>query len=140
MKDITLNIIDDNINKTLNEIIKIELETKKLKLLKNNLTELSMERHKRIRQLKILTENKNNKKITSKIIDDVLNVKISNLDKDFNVNTSNGDFTVSCSMMKYFKVKKLDIGYIVKKGLLKYLSNPSNKKFINFYKITFIKN
>ncbi len=138
MKDTILNVIDDEINKVLTEIARIELENANLKLLKKNLINLSIERHKRIKQLKILNKNKN-KKLNSKIVNNVLNVKISNTDEDFNVNTSNGNFTITCGTKKYFKVKKLDINYIVKKGLLYYLSNPSNKKFVNFYELVFVK-
>ncbi len=138
MKDTTLNVIDDEINKVLTEIARIELENANLKLLKKCLINLSIERHKRIKQLKILNKNKN-KKLNSKIVNNVLNVKISNTDEDFNVNTSNGNFTISYGTKKYFKVKKLDINYIVKKGLLYYLSNPSNKKFVNFYGLVFVK-
>ena len=138
MKDTTLNVIDDEINKVLTEIARIELENANLKLLKKCLIDLSIERHKRIKQLKILNKNKN-KKLNSKIVDNVLNVKISNTDEDFNVNTSNGNFTIVYSAQKYYKVKKLDINYIVKKGLLYYLSNPSNKKFVNFYELVFVK-
>ncbi len=136
MKDTTLNVIDDEINKVLTEIARIELENANLKLLKKGLINLSIERHKRIKQLKILNKNK---KLNSKIVNNVLNVKISNTDEDFNVNTSNGNFTIVYSAQKYFKVKKLDINYIVKKGLLYYLSNPSNKKFVNFYELVFVK-
>lgn len=138
MKDTFLNVIDDKINKVLTEIARIELENANLKLLKKCLIDLSIERHKRIKQLKILNKNKN-KKLNSKIVDNVLNVKISNTDEDFNVNTSNGNFTISYGTKKYFKVKKLDINYIVKKGLLYYLSNPSNKKFVNLYELVFVK-
>ncbi len=138
MKDTILNVIDDEINKVLTEIARIELENANLKLLKKSLINLSIERHKRIKQLKILNKNKN-KKLNSKIVDNVLNVKISNTDEDFNVNTSNGNFTITYSTKKYFKVKKLDINYIVKKGLLYYLLNPSNKKFVNFYELVFVK-
>ncbi len=138
MKDTNLNVIDDEINKVLTEIARIELENANLKLLKKCLIDLSIERHKRIKQLKILNKNKN-KKLNSKIVDNVLNVKISNTDEDFNVNTSNGNFTIVYSAQKYYKVKKLDINYIVKKGLLYYLSNPSNKKFVNFYELVFVK-
>ena len=136
MKDTFLNVIDDKINKVLTEIARIELENANLKLLKKCLIDLSIERHKRIKQLKILNKNK---KLNSKIVNNVLNVKISNTDEDFNVNTSNGNFTISYGTKKYFKVKKLDINYIVKKGLLYYLSNPSNKKFVNFYELVFVK-
>jgi hypothetical protein len=136
MKDTNLNVIDDEINKVLTEIARIELENANLKLLKKGLINLSIERHKRIKQLKILNKNK---KLNSKIVNNVLNVKISNTDEDFNVNTSNGNFTIVYSAQKYFKVKKLDINYIVKKGLLYYLSNPSNKKFVNFYELVFVK-
>ena len=138
MKDTILNVIDDEINKVLTEIARIELENANLKLLKKSLINLSIERHKRIKQLKILNKNKN-KKLNSKIVDNVLNVKISNTDEDFNVNTSNGNFTITYSTKKYFKVKKLDINYIVKKGLLYYLLNSSNKKFVNFYELVFVK-
>ena len=136
MKDTFLNVIDDKINKVLIEIARIELENANLKLLKKGLINLSIERHKRIKQLKILNKNK---KLNSKIVNNVLNVKISNTDEDFNVNTSNGNFTITYSTQKYFKVKKLDINYIVKKGLLYYLLNPSNKKFVNFYELVFVK-
>ena len=136
----SLNVIDEWISTILSQIAKIEIDIDKLKLLKKDLKDLIMIRHKRIKQLKIQTKYYKNrkrfsKKSSEKYADEFFGVKFSKLDKDYKVNTSNGRFIIPTSGTKFFKVQKLDINYIIKKGVTDYLLDPNNEKFVKFYTI-----
>ncbi len=136
----SLNVIDEWISTILSQIAKIEIDIDKLKLLKKDLKDLIMIRHKRIKQLKIQTKYYKNrkrfsKKSSEKYADEFFGVKFSKLDKDYKVNTSNGRFIIPTSGTKFFKVQKLDIDYMIKKGVTNYLLDPNNEKFVKFYTI-----
>ena len=142
MKDtmMSLDSIDLNLSMLLSEIARIELQHEKLKLLKKEVKDLSMIRHKRIKQLKIKTKYYKNrkrwsKKYGEKYANELFGVKFSKSDKDYKVNTSNGKFVVPTSRTKWFKVQKLDIDYMMKKGVMNYLLDPNNEKFVKYYEL-----
>ena len=132
-KDIFLRNIDREINGTLSKMAIFERKTE---MLKKQLLELSLQRHIRLKQLKIL--NKNKEKLTKKIIDSVVNAIADKKDTNFKANISNGSFFIVVDDSKWAEVKKLDIDCIIKNGTLDYLSKI-DKRFIVYKELILVK-
>ena len=133
IKDILLRNIDSDINDTLGKMAMFE---RKNEMLKKQLSELSLQRHIRLKQLKIL--NKNKEKLTIEIINIVVNAVADKKDTNFKANTSNGSFVIVVNDSQWAEVKKLDIDYIIKYGVLDYLSKI-DKRFIVYKELILVK-
>ena len=133
IKDILLRNIDSDINDTLGKMAMFE---RKNEMLKKQLSELSLQRHIRLKQLKIL--NKNKEKLTIEIINIVVNAVADKKDTNFKANTSNGSFVIVVNDSLWAEVKKLDIDYIIKNGILDYLSKI-DKRFIVYKELIIVK-
>ena len=133
IKDILLRNIDSDINDTLDKIAMFE---RKNEMLKKQLSELSLQRHIRLKQLKIL--NKNKEKLTIEIINIVVNAVADKKDTNFKANTSNGSFVIVVNDSLWAEVKKLDIDYIIKNGVLDYLSKI-DKRFVVYKELIIVK-
>ena len=133
IKDILLRNIDSDINDTLGKMAMFE---RKNEMLKKQLSELSLQRHIRLKQLKIL--NKNKEKLTIEIINIVVNAVADKKDTNFNINTSNGSFIIVIDDSHWAEVKKLDIDYIIKNGVLDYLSKI-DKRFVVYKELIIVK-
>ena len=133
IKDILLRNIDSDINDTLGKMAMFE---RKNEMLKKQLSELSLQRHIRLKQLKIL--NKNKEKLTIEIINIVVNAVADKKDTNFKANTSNGSFVIVVNDSLWAEVKKLDIDYIIKNGVLDYLSKI-DKRFIVYKELIIVK-
>ncbi len=131
-KDIFLRNIDREINGTLSKMAIFERKTE---MLKKQLSELSLQRHIRLKQLKILNKNK---KLTIEIINIVVNAVADKKDTNFNINTSNGSFIIVIDDSHWAEVKKLDIDYIIKNGVLDYLSKI-DKRFVVYKELIIVK-
>ena len=131
-KDILLRNIDSDINDTLGKMAMFE---RKNEMLKKQLSELSLQRHIRLKQLKILNKNK---KLTIEIINIVVNAVADKKDTNFNINTSNGSFIIVIDDSHWAEVKKLDIDYIIKNGVLDYLSKI-DKRFVVYKELIIVK-
>ncbi len=132
MKDVFLKQIDAEINNTISSMSIAEI---KMQGLKKQLSELSLHRHIRLKQLKILHKCD---KLNKKIIDSIVNAVADKKDIDFNVNTSNGSFVIVINDSQWAEVKKLDIDYIIKNGILDYLSKM-DKRFVVYKKLIIVK-
>ena len=130
-KDILLRNIDREINGTLGKMAMFERKTV---MLKRQLSELSLQRHIRLKQLKVLHKNK---KLTKKIIDSVVNAVADEKDTNFKANTSNGSFFIVVNDSQWAEVKKLDIDYIIKYGVLDYLSKI-DKRFVVYKELKIV--
>ncbi len=133
IKDILLRNIDSDINDTLGKMAMFE---RKNEMLKKQLSELSLQRHIRLKQLKIL--NKNKEKLTIEIINIVVNAVADKKDTNFKANTSNGSFVIVVGDSKWAEVKKLDIDCIIRNGILDYLSKI-DKRFIVYKELIIVK-
>ena len=133
IKDILLRNIDSDINDTLGKMAMFE---RKNEMLKKQLSELSLQRHIRLKQLKIL--NKNKEKLTIEIINIVVNAVADKKDTNFKANTSNGSFVIVVNDSLWAEVKKLDIDYIIKNGVLDYLSKI-DKRFVVYKELIIVK-
>ena len=131
-KDVFLRNIDREINETLSKMAMFERKTE---MLKKQLLELSLQRHIRLKQLKVLHKNK---KLTKKIIDSVVNAVANKKDINFKANTSNGSFVIVVNDSQWAEVKKLDIDYIIKYGVLDYLSKI-DKRFVVYKELKIVK-
>ena len=131
-KDIFLDNIDSELSSTLSKMAISEIKTE---MLKKQLSELSLQRHIRLKQLKVLHRNK---KLTKKIIDSVVNAVADKKDINFKANTSNGSFVIVVNDSLWAEVKKLDIDYIIKNGALDYLSKI-DKRFVVYKELIFVK-
>ena len=131
-KDIFLRNIDREINGTLSKMAIFERKTE---MLKKQLSELSLQRHIRLKQLKILNKNK---KLTKKIIDSIVNAVADKKDINFKANTSNGSFVIVVDDSQWAEVKKLDIDCIIRNGILDYLSKI-DKRFIVYKELIIVK-
>jgi hypothetical protein len=131
-KDVFLRNIDSEINVTLS---KMAISERKIEMLKKQLIEFSEHRHIRLKQLKILHKCD---KLNKKIIDSIVNAVADKKDIDFNVNTSNGSFVIVINDSQWAEVKKLDIDYIIKNGILDYLSKM-DKRFVVYKKLIIVK-
>ena len=131
-KDIFLRNIDREINGTLSKMAIFERKTE---MLKKQLSELSLQRHIRLKQLKILNKNK---KLTKKKIDSIVNAVANKKDINFKANTSNGSFVIVVNDSQWAEVKKLDIDCIIKNGTLDYLSKI-DKRFVVYKELIFVK-
>ncbi len=132
-KDIFLDNIDSELSSTLGKIAMFERKTV---MLKRQLSELSLQRHIRLKQLKIL--NKNKEKLTKEIIDSIVNAVADEKDINFKANTSNGSFVIVVNDSQWAEVKKLDIDYIIKYGVLDYLSKI-DKRFVVYKELKIVK-
>ena len=132
-KDIFLDNIDSELSSTLGKMAMFERKTV---MLKRQLSELSLQRHIRLKQLKIL--NKNKEKLTKKIIDSVVNAIADKKDTNFKANISNGSFFIVVDDSKWAEVKKLDIDCIIRNGILDYLSKI-DKRFIVYKELIIVK-
>ena len=132
-KDILLRNIDREINGTLGKMAMFERKTV---MLKRQLSELSLQRHIRLKQLKIL--NKNKEKLTKEIIDSIVNAVADEKDINFKANTSNGSFVIVVNDSQWAEVKKLDIDYIIKNGILDFLSKI-DKRFVVYKEFKIVK-
>ncbi len=97
---------------------------------------MSLQRHIRFKQLKIL--NKNKEKLTKEIINSVVNAVADKKDINFSVNTSNGSFVIVVNDSQWAEVKKLDIDYIIKNRVLDYLFKI-DKRFIVYKELIIVK-
>ena len=131
-KDIFLDNIDSELSSTLSKMAISEIKTE---MLKKQLLELSLQRHIRLKQLKVLHRNK---KLTKKIIDSVVNAVADKKDTNFKANTSNGSFVIVVGDSKWAEVKKLDIDCIIRNGILDYLSKI-DKRFIVYKELIIVK-
>ena len=131
-KDFFLRNIDREINGTLSKMAMFERKTE---MLKKQLLELSLQRHIRLKQLKVLHKNK---KLTKKIIDSVVNAVANKKDINFKANISNGSFVIVVNDSQWAEVKKLDIDCIIKNGTLDYLSKI-DKRFIVYKELILVK-
>ena len=131
-KDVFLRNIDREINETLSKMAMFERKTE---MLKKQLLELSLQRHIRLKQLKVLHKNK---KLTKKIIDSVVNAVADEKDTNFKANTSNGSFFIVVNDSQWAEVKKLDIDCIIRNGILDYLSKI-DKRFIVYKELIIVK-
>ena len=131
-KDIFLDNIDSELSSTLGKMAMFERKTV---MLKRQLSELSLQRHIRLKQLKVLHRNK---KLTKKIIDSIVNAVADKKDINFKANTSNGSFVIVVDDSQWAEVKKLDIDYIIKNGILDYLSKI-DKRFIVYKELIIVK-
>ena len=131
-KDVFLRNIDSEINVTLS---KMAISERKIEMLKKQLIEFSEQRHIRLKQLKVLHRNKN---LNKKIIDSIVNAVADKKDTNFKVNISNGSFVIVVNDSQWAEVKKLDIDYIIKYGVLDYLSKI-DKRFIVYKELILVK-
>ena len=131
-KDIFLDNIDSELSSTLSKMAISEIKTE---MLKKQLSELSLQRHIRLKQLKILNKNK---KLTKKKIDSIVNAVADKKDINFKANTSNGSFVIVVDDSKWAEVKKLDIDCIIRNGILDYLSKI-DKRFIVYKELIIVK-
>ena len=131
-KDVFLRNIDSEINVTLS---KMAISERKIEMLKKQLIEFSEQRHIRLKQLKVLHRNK---KLNKKIIDSIVNAVADKKDTNFKVNISNGSFVIVVNDSQWAEVKKLDIDYIIKYGVLDYLSKI-DKRFIVYKELILVK-
>ena len=131
-KDIFLDNIDSELSSTLSKMAISEIKTE---MLKKQLLELSLQRHIRLKQLKVLHKNK---KLTKKIIDSVVNAVANKKDINFKANISNGSFVIVVNDSQWAEVKKLDIDCIIKNGTLDYLSKI-DKRFIVYKELILVK-
>ena len=131
-KDVFLDNIDSELSSTLG---KMAISERKTAMLKKQLSELSLQRHIRLKQLKVLHKNK---KLTKKIIDSVVNAVADEKDINFKANTSNGSFVIVVDDSLWAEVKKLDIDCIIKNGVLDYLSKI-DKRFVVYKELIIVK-